>query len=82
MSTPAEVGAKVLANLAAQAQPNRQAGIALRAQIRQVMAAHPVADRLTAPRIRALLSREPLPSIRRIQEIVRKLRAESLASRF
>jgi hypothetical protein len=80
--TAEEIGAKVLATLAAQAERNRQAGAALTAAIRAVMVAHSGSARLTARSVRDLLPTSRACSIRRIQEIMQGVRAESSASRL
>jgi hypothetical protein len=82
MSRAEQIGAKVLATLAAQAARRRQAGIALRGAIQAVMATHSGPERLTAKRIRNLLDREPLPSIRTIQDHMREINAASSVPRF
>ena len=82
MKSAAEIGAATLARLAAQATANREAGAALRAEIRAVMEAHVGPDRLTAKRVLEKLSRRPLPSVRRVQEHMRAIDAESSAPRF
>jgi hypothetical protein len=79
--TAEEIGARVLATLAAQAERNRQAGAALAAEIRAIMAAHSGNGRLTARRVCDLLPMSRACSIRRIQEIMQCVRAESSASR-
>ena len=78
----AEIGAVILATLQAQADRNRESGIAVREQIRAVISALPQADRITARRVQMLLPSWARVSVRRIQEYMRLLRAESSASRF
>jgi len=80
MKTAAEIGAEVLERLARQAAANRAAGEVLRTEVQTVLKQHP-AVQLTAKRVIALLARSPPPSIRRVQEILKQLRAESSASR-
>lgn len=82
MKTAEEIGTGILAILRAQAARNREAGIAVREEIRAAMASHPAADRITARRIQELLSPATHISRRRIQEYMRSLRAESSASRL
>lgn len=77
MKTAEEIGRATLERLAAQTAANRAAGDALRAELRAVWQ-----PGMTAKQVIARLSRCPLPSVRRVQEILRGLRAESSASRF
>jgi hypothetical protein len=79
MKSPQEIGAAVLERLAAQAAVNRAAGNLLRADVRTVIEQNH--ERLTAKQVIKKLIRRPLPSVRRVQEILRDLRAESSASR-
>lgn len=76
MRTAEEIGVATLARLGAQAARNREAGNALRAEIRTIMQAH-TTGRLTAKRIQALLPRERQPSIRRIQEHMQAITKET-----
>jgi hypothetical protein len=80
MKTPEEIGRAMLERLAAQASANRAAGEALRAEVRTVLKQYPSVH-LTARQVIVLLARTAPPSIRRIQEILKELRAESSASR-
>jgi hypothetical protein len=80
--TAEQIGAGVLAVLKAQAVRNREAGIAVRERIRAVIAAYPASERITARCVQMLLAPETRVSIRRIQEYMQLLRAESSASRF
>jgi hypothetical protein len=82
MSNAAEIGAKILATLAAQAERRRQESAALRSEIQSLMAAHPGPERLTAKRICELLGRRPAPSIRTIQDHMREINAASSVPRF
>jgi hypothetical protein len=82
MGTAEQIGAKILATLAAQNASKREAGMALRAEIRAVMVAHPGAPQLTAKRVLALLTRKPSPSVRRIQEHMQAINAEPSVPRF
>ena len=79
MKSAAEIGQAILERLAAQAAVNRAAGDLLRADVRSVLEQTP--ERLTAKQVLKKLTRHPLPSVRRVQEILRALRAESSASR-
>ena len=78
MKTPAEIGSATLARLAAQAAANRAAGDQLRAEVRAVWEAHPSS---TAKELLKRMTRAQLPSVRRVQEILQALRAESSAPR-
>lgn len=82
MKTPEQIGAKILAILAAQAERNRQAGAALTAEIRAIMATHSDSGRLTARQVRDLLPTSRTRSVRRIQEYLQSIRAESSVSRL
>jgi hypothetical protein len=75
MKSAGEIGQAVLARLAAQAAANRTLGDLLRAEVRAVVRAH--REKLTAKQVIKELTRERLPSVRRVQEILRALRAES-----
>ena len=80
MRTATDIGERLLKRLAAQAAANHAAGEALRAEVRSVLERHP-GEHLTARQAIALLSRTSPPSIRRVQEILKGIRAESSASR-
>ena len=82
MPSAAEIGAKALATLAAQAERRRQASAALRRDIRSLMAAHSGPERLTAKRIGKLLGRFPAPSLRTIQEHVRAIKRGTAGPAF
>lgn len=82
MADAAAIGTRILETLAAQAERNRQAGAGLTAEIHAVMAAYSGNGRLTARRVRDLLPRSRACSIRRIQEVMQCVRAESSASRL
>lgn len=82
VQTAEEIGTKVLATLAAQAERNRQTGAALAAEIRAVMEAQSGSGRLTARQVHELLPTSSACSIRRIQEIMQAIRAASSASRL
>ena len=77
MKSPAEIGAATLARLAAQAAANRAAGESLYAEVRAICAAHQGPERLSAKRVSARLTRDPKPSVRRIQELLARLRRGS-----
>jgi hypothetical protein len=83
MATPAEIGVKALATLAAQAERRRQASTALRHEIRSLMTAHSGPERLTAKRICKLLgSRCPTPSVRTIQDHMREIKRDIAGPAF
>jgi hypothetical protein len=76
------IGVAALRVLRQQAMRNHAAGEALSAEIRAIMTAHSGSERLTAKRIQVLLTRDPRPSVRRIQEHMAKIKsAESSAPR-
>jgi len=77
MKTAAEIGERVLKRLAAQTAANRASGDRLRAEVRRVWEQHP---EFTAKQVIKCLTRTPLPSLRRTQEILQELRAASAAS--
>jgi hypothetical protein len=66
-----------LAVLYAQAIAMRAQGDALRADVRAILEAHPGPRRLKAYTVRSFLKREPLPSVRRVQEVMREIRREA-----
>jgi hypothetical protein len=74
LKTATEIGAAILERLRAQAAANRAAGDRLRAEVRAVWIQYP---EFTAKETVKKLTREPLPSVRRVQEILRYLRAEN-----
>lgn len=78
MKSAEEIGQAILERLAAQAAANRAAGDVLRGAVRAVMNELPP-ERHTAKWVIRGLARlapgRPLPSIRRVQEIMRPLRA-------
>lgn len=74
MKDPTAIGIAVLERLAAQTAANRAAGNRLRAEVRWVWEQHP---QFTAKQVLRRLTRQPLPSVRCVQEILKKLRAES-----
>jgi hypothetical protein len=82
MATPAEIGTKVLAILAAQAERRRQESAALHREIALLMAVHTGSERLPAKRVRKLLCRCPSPSLRTIQDHMRQINAASPVPRF
>jgi hypothetical protein len=67
--------------LYAQAAAMRAQGDALKAEIRAILEAHKGPRRLKAYAVLTMIKREPPPSLRRVQEILRALRAESAVSR-
>ena len=71
VKTDAEIGRAVRERLAAQAAANRASGDCLRAEVRAVWEAHP---EFTAKQVLKKLTRQPLPSVRRVQEILKELR--------
>lgn len=79
MKTADEIGRATLERLAAQAAANRAAGDVLRAQVRAVI--EQSSGRLTAKQVINGLTRDPLPSVRRVQEVMKELRAVSSAPR-
>ena len=66
-----------LAVLYAQAIAMRARGDALRAEVRFILEAHPGPRRLKAYTVRSFLKREPLPSLRRVQEVMREIKREA-----
>lgn len=67
--------------LADRAAANRAAGEALCSEVRMIFEQHAGSGRLTAKRVLSKLTRDPKPSERRVQEILRRLCAESAMSR-
>ena len=65
--------------LAAQAEANRAAGDELKAEIEAIVTQHPGGDLLRPRQIVGALKRSV--SVRRVQEILKEIRAESAASR-
>jgi hypothetical protein len=76
---PAAIGIAVLERLAAQAAVNRARGAARRAEVQAIMARH--SGRLSARQVLQEWAHDKRPSVRRVQEILSELRAESSASR-
>ena len=74
MKSDEEIGRAIRERLAAQAAANRESGDRLRSEVRAVWEAHP---EFTAKHVLKKLTRQPLPSVRRVQEILKDLRAES-----
>ena len=81
MKSPEQIGTDTLVRLARQAERNKVAGSALRAQIRAAMLDHAGTEPLTAKAVRNQLLRVPLPSIRAVQQHMRSIRAQSAALR-
>ena len=79
MNTPERIGRLILERLEAQARANRAAGNITRELIRAVVDRHP-GEKLSAQQVLAELPRKL--SLRRTQEILRDIRAESSASRL
>lgn len=65
--------ARRLANLTKQAAAKRAQGDLLRAEVRTILAAHP-GKHLSGKHVLRYLTRDPLPSVRRIQEVLQELR--------
>ncbi len=83
MKTDEEIGRAIRHCLAAQAAANRAAGDALRAEVRAVLDQHETeGQRLTGKQVLKCLTRNPLPSVRRVQEVLQEIRAQSSASRI
>lgn len=79
MKSPEAIGAAILERLAAQAAANHAAGERLYTAVRAVWDQHP---NLTAKRvIRLLPSQFQGASVRRVQELLKRARAESSAPR-
>ena len=76
MKTATEIGKSILERLAARAAANKASGAARFAEVRAIWEQHP---EFTAKQVIKRLTRQPLPSVRRVQEILRDLRAESAA---
>jgi len=74
MKTAEEIGRALLNRLAAQAAANRASGDLLRAEIRAVWKQQPGC---TAKEAIKKMTRRPLPSVRRVQEVLKEIRAES-----
>ena len=75
MTSKAEqIGQAILARLAAQAAANRAAGDRLRAEVRALREQYPD---YTATALIPRLTRRRLPSVRRVQEILKALRTDS-----
>jgi hypothetical protein len=79
MKSPEAIGAAVLKRLLAQAAANRASGARLRAEVRAVWEQHP---EFTAKQVIKYLS-PPFQwvSVRRAQEVLKELRAESAMGR-
>jgi len=60
--------------LSEQAAAMRAQGDALRAEVRAILKAHTGPRRLKAFAVLTLLKRDPLPSLRRIQEVIREIK--------
>jgi hypothetical protein len=77
MKTDEEIGRNVREILALQAARNRAKGKALRAEVRAVWLRHPD---YTGKQVIRLLPDRTLPSVRRVQEILKELRLERMKS--
>ncbi len=75
MKSAEEIGRASLERLAAQAAANRAAGNLLRAEIQAIVSQHP-GHKLTAKQVIKRLIRYPIPSVRRVQEILREIRVK------
>jgi uncharacterized protein involved in exopolysaccharide biosynthesis len=67
--------------LYAQAKAMKAQGEALKAEIRAILESHKGPRRLKAYAVLTLLRRDPPPSLRRVQQLVKELRAASADSR-
>ena len=76
VKTPEQIGTAILTRLARQAERNRAAGSALRAEIRAVMDSDANPALLTAKVVRNRLPWVPSPSIRTIQQHMQAIRAD------
>jgi hypothetical protein len=66
--------------LAAQAAAIRAQGDALRAEVRAILEAHAGPRRLKAFAVLTLLKRDPPPSLRRVQEVIREIKRGHVGS--
>lgn len=73
MESATRIGLALLERLSAQAAANRAAGDRLRAEVRAVLDRHP-GQHLCAKDVLRLLMHTPLPSVRRVQEVLREVR--------
>ena len=76
MKTAEAIGIQALATLRDQAASNRQAADALRSQIRVALGRCTDPSRATARDVRKRLGVVPPPSLRTVQQHLKKLRAE------
>jgi len=67
--------------LYAQAKAMKAQGEALKAEIRAILESHKGPRRLKAYAVLTLLKRDPPPSLRRVQQLLKELRAALSASR-
>jgi hypothetical protein len=67
--------------LAERAAANHAAGESLYAEVREILQQHQGPKRLTAKQVLPKLTRDPKPSIRQVQDLLKRARAESAASR-
>ena len=68
--------------LAKQASANHIAGEKLYAEVRAIYDQHDGLSKLTAKQVLSKLTRDPKPSIRHVQDLLKRARAESSTSRL
>ena len=68
------------AMLSQQAAAMRAQGDALRAEVRAILEAHTGPRRLKAFAVLTLLKRDPLPSLRRVQEVLQEIKREHVGT--
>ena len=66
--------------LSEQAAAMRAQGDALRAEVRAILEAHTGPRRLKAFAVLTLLKRDPPPSLRRVQEVIREIKREHIGT--
>ena len=66
--------------LSEQAAAMRVQGDALRAEVRSVLEAHTGPRRLKAFAVLTMLKRDPPPSLRRVQEVIREIKREHVGT--
>jgi uncharacterized coiled-coil DUF342 family protein len=66
--------------LSTQAAAMRAQGDALRAEVRAILEAHTGVRRLKAYAVLTLLKRDPLPSLRRVQEVMQEIKREHVGT--
>jgi len=77
MKTAEEVGRAVLERFSASNRERQASGAVLRAEIRELLRTHVGPAPATGKRIRARLSRSPLPSLRVVQWHLQALKNET-----